>query len=82
MIDMTDEERNFEKSCDIFKDYKTIDEYIDDIRQLLMIGIIYNRYSKKEADEVISKNINFIKENFANKKDACFCAVNIAYCCG
>ncbi len=82
MIDMTDEERNFEKSCDIFKDYKTIDEYIDDIRQLLMIGIIYNRYSKKEADEVISKNINFIKEDFVNKKDACFCAVNIAYCCG
>jgi hypothetical protein len=82
MIDMTDEERNFEKSCDIFKDYKTIDEYIDDIRQLLMIGIIYNRYSKKEADEVISENINFIKEDFAKKIDACSCAVDIAYCCG
>ena len=40
MIDMTDEEKSFMKSCDEFKEYGSIDEYVNDIRRLLMIGIM------------------------------------------
>ncbi len=79
---MTDEEKEFEKSCDEFKDYKSIDEYVADIRRLLLIGIIYHRYSEKEADKVIHDNMNSIKDDFSNNIDACASAVNIAYCCG
>lgn len=83
-MQMTDEEKAFVESCDEFKDYKSIDEYIADIRRLLMIGIINRRYSEKEADELIHDDIHmkWIEESFSEKEDACLAAVDIAYCCG
>ena len=85
MIEWTDEESAFMDSCDEFKDYADIDEFISDIRKLLMIGILNNyRYTQEEANELIYNDIHmkWIERDFANKTDACFCAVNIAYCCG
>ena len=81
-MQMTDEEKAFVEGCDEFKDYKSIDEYIADIRRLLMIGIINHRYSETKADELIHGDMKWIEHNFSEEKDACFSAVNIAYCCG
>lgn len=83
-MDMKGEEKEFVESCDEFKDYKSIDEYIEDIRCLLMLGIINQRYSETEANELIYDKIhmNWIEKSFSNKEDACSIAVDIAYCCG
>lgn len=82
MIDMTDEEKSFMKSCDEFKEYGSIDEYVNDIRRLLMIGIMPPRFSLKDANKLISRELEHIKSDFEQKIDACACAANIAYCCG
>lgn len=81
---MTDEERAFVDSCDEFKDYTDIDEYISDIRKLLMLGILNRCYTQEEADELIHNDIHmkWIKQDFTNQIDACSSAVNVAYCCG
>lgn len=54
MIDVTDEEKSFMKSCNEFKEYGSIDEYINDIRRLLMIGIMPPRFSEKNANKLIN----------------------------
>ncbi len=82
MIDVTDEEKSFMKSCNEFKEYGSIDEYINDIRRLLMIGIMPPRFSEKNANKLINEELEYIKSDFEQKIDACACAVNIAYCCG
>ena len=83
-MNMTNEDKAFIEGCDEFKDYKNIDEYIADIRRLLMLGIINRRYSETEADELIHDDIHmkWIEESFSKKEDACSAAVDIAYCCG
>ena len=79
---MTEEERAFKRSCDVFKNYSNIDEYIADIRQLLMIGIINRRYTEQAAEKIVQDNMHFIEDDFSNGIDAVASAVDIAYCCG
>lgn len=79
---MTEEEKAFMISCDVFKDYQNIDEYVEDICHLLIIGIINHRYSRSEAESLIKGDMKYIEEEFENKTDACTTAVNLAYCCG
>lgn len=79
MYKRTEQARAVIESCNEFKDYQSIDEYITDIRQLLMLGVINRKYVRAEAEQLINYDMEYIKKEFANKIDAFFTTVDIGF---
>lgn len=77
---MTKEEREFFVSCDSFKNYTSIDEYIvDTIRYLTLSSW---QYSENEAKELIERDKSYIKDCFKKKEPVADVAVDVGYNCG
>lgn len=79
---MTEEEREFSRSCDTFKDYASIDEYLTDIYRYLSLSF---NYSKEEVDDIFCKfpvRRKWVEESFEKKKPAADIAVDVGYFCG
>ncbi len=66
--------------CKVFKDYKSFEEYKEDI----VLCLIYSswHYSEKEAAECIRDDIDFVREAFKKKICADSCAAEVGYACG
>ena len=77
---MDKKDQVFLDSCKSFKDYKSIDEYIKDIHQCLMLSSWH--YSEQKANERISENLSFIEASYKNKESAWNAAVDAGFCCG
>lgn len=77
---MTNEEKEFITSCDKFKKYTSIKEYIADIQKCLVLSSWH--YSDEEAKILVERDNDFIKESFEKKEPANDTAIDIGYCCG
>ena len=79
---MNKEEREFFESCDLFKDYQSIEEYRADIRRYLTLSSWH--YSEEMADEIMSMpgRVNWIERAFAEREPAADIAVDVGYFCG
>lgn len=77
---MNIKDQTFWDSCKSFKDYKSLDEYIADIRKCLILSDW--RYSEQKANEKIKENRSFIEAAYKNKESAWRAAMDAGYCCG
>ena len=77
---MTQKEKAFYEGCTEFKNYSSLDEYIEDIRKCLMLSDWH--YSEQESDRQIKENFDFIKDAYNNKEPALITAADAGYCCG
>ena len=77
---MNREDQEFFESCDVFKEYKSIEEYEADIRRYLTLSSWH--YSEKMADEIVSSSGILIERAFAEKEPAADIAVDVGYSCG
>ena len=78
---MTDEEA--EKFCDercIFLDYKSIDEYLEDIVTCLVYSPWH--YTEEEAREQCKERMVWVERYYEQKEPADDAAADIGYCCG
>ena len=75
-----DEGCAFKRERDVWKNYKSIDDYIEDI----VVCLIYSswHYSEKAAREQCEERMIFIKQSFKGKVPANDCAVDVGYNCG
>lgn len=81
--DFTEEEREFFKSCDSFKNYSNIEEYLADIYHYLYLSSFH--YSKEEVDKIFRIEPirrKWVDESFAKKEPAADIAVDVGYFCG
>lgn len=81
MKNMTHEEawRFKEERCE-FLDYRSIQEYIEDIVVILVYSTWH--YSEEDARERCEERMIFIRNCFENKVPADDCAVDVGYSCG
>lgn len=79
---LTDDEREFLKGCDVFKPYSSIDEYIADIRRCLTLSSWH--YTDDQAKTLMANPTRkvWIQEAFANREPAGDIAADVGYCCG
>ncbi len=72
--------KEFVKECDSFKDYKDINEYIEDV----VACLVYSPwgYSEKRAREIVKDRKKYIKEAFENEEAANDCSAEVGYFCG
>ena len=70
----------FEKECDVFKAYNSIDEYIEDIVTYLVYSTWY--YTEEKARRLVERDAEFVKESYERKDPAADCAVDVGYACG
>jgi hypothetical protein len=63
-----------------WKDYKSIDDYVEDV----VVCLVYSpwHYTEKEAREQCEERMNFIKQSFKEKMPADDCSADVGYCCG
>lgn len=61
-------------------DYKSIDDYIEDI----VVCLVYSpwHYTEKRAREQCEDRMNFIKQSFKEKMPADDCSADVGYNCG
>lgn len=77
---MKNEDKLFIESCSVFKEYATIDEYIQDIQRCLELSS-WN-YSAETVKKLIDGDMDFIRKSFDNKVPADDVAVDVGYFCG
>ena len=78
---MTDEEAlKFQEECCVFKDYKSIDEYIEDIVTCLVYSSWH--YSEERARQQVEERMAFVKNGYENKMPVDDCYVDVGYNCG
>lgn len=77
---MTNEERAFFESCDSYKNYSSIDEYIEDIRHWLTLSSWH--YSEQRAQELIEANKAYIEKAYASREPASDAGAEVGFCCG
>ena len=78
---LTDEEA--EKFCDercTFLDYKSIDEYIEDIVTCLVYSSWH--YTEEQAREQVQERMVWVERYYEQKEPADDAAADIGYCCG
>lgn len=70
----------FRSDRDAWKNYKSIDDYIEDI----VVCLVYSswHYSEKQAREQCEDRRDYIEESFDEKIPANDCAIEVGYCCG
>ena len=71
---------DYVKGCSVFKDYKSIDEYIRDIIIVLMES--YPGRSEDQARFLVKCDMGYIKSAYENEEPADYCAIGVGYCCG
>ncbi len=77
---MTNKEKELYESCWSFKNYSSIDDYIKDVRECLILGDYH--YSAKEADTLIDEQRNYIERVYDARDPACKTALGIGFGCG
>ena len=72
-------EKFIDERCQ-FLDYKSIDEYIEDI----VVCLIYSswHYTEERARKQCADRMIFIERSFAEKEPADDCAADVGYGCG
>ncbi len=75
-----EEASEYKRECCTFKDYESIDEYIEDV----VICLVYSswHYSEKEARECVEERMAFVKDGYKNKLPANKCCADVGYYCG
>lgn len=75
-----DDGRAFKRDRDTWKNYKSIDDYIEDI----IVCLVYSswHYSEEQAREQCEDRRGYIEESFDGKIPANDCAIEVGYCCG
>ncbi len=79
---MNTDDREFLDSCEEFKDYASIDEYIADIRRWLALSSWH--YSEEQVDKLLADPIRmkWVEEAFEEKEAVSDIASDVGYCCG
>ena len=78
---MTKEDgKRYKNECNEFKDYNSIEEYIQDVVICLMFSS-WN-YSEERAWDIIKEREDYIKEAYDNKEPANDCCAEVGYHCG
>ncbi len=75
-----DEAWAFKEECEIFKDYASIEEYIEDIVVILVYSSWH--YTEKQARERCEERRILIENSYRKKEPAYDCAVDVGYSCG
>lgn len=75
-----DEGWAYTEKCNVWKNYKNIEDYVEDI----VVCLIYSswHYSEKDARNQCEERMNFIKNSFEDEMPANDCAVEVGYDCG
>ena len=75
-----EEARTFVEDRCKWKNYKNIDDYIEDI----VVCLVYSpwHYSEKRAREQCDERMIFIEQSYEDKMPADDCAAEVGYCCG
>ncbi len=70
----------FKEERERFLDYRSIEEYIEDI----VLCLIYSswHYTEEEARQQCKDRMIFIERSFAEKEPVYSCAVDVGYSCG
>lgn len=77
---MTNDERKFYESCDTFKNYDSLEQYVADIKKWLTLSSWH--YTEETAEKIINENADYIKKAFARKDSASDTGAEIGYACG
>ncbi len=81
MKKLTEEQaEKFRKECCSFKDYNSIEEYIEDIVVILVHSTW--RYTEERARERVEERMAFIRNSYERKDPADDCAIDVGYSCG
>lgn len=77
----TKEEEKFAKECDTFKDYKDVNEYMNDAAICLTSYAPWH-YTEEEAKERIQAFRKYAEQCFDDKVPANDFALDVGYTCG
>ena len=71
---------DFIKACDTFKDYKSLEEYIED----LVVCLVYSswNYTEEQAREIVDEKMEIAREFFEEKVPAEKATAELGYFCG
>ena len=74
------EARKFTDGCREFKNYKTIEEYTEDV----VACLIYSpwHYTEEEARDIVKGYMWYVKKAYEEKELADDCCAEVGYSCG
>lgn len=77
---MNKDTKEYRKSLEKFRDYNSIDEYIEDIVTILVHSSWH--YAEEKARKQCEERAEFIGYSYEKKVPAYDCAIDVGYCCG
>lgn len=77
---MTQEEREFNKACQTFREGTTFQEYCDDIERLLVISSWH--FTPERARARVKQKMDFIAGEFKNRETPFDTALEVGYAGG
>ena len=72
--------RKYADGCTKFKNYNSIDEYMDDV--IICIMACYPHYNYPQASETAYRFLENVENSYEIKENAYDCGVDLGYCCG
>ena len=68
------------RECKVFKDYRSIDEYIEDLVLCLMFSTWH--YTEEQARQLVADRMDYVKEAFEEREPADSSCSEVGYVAG